>query len=219
MKYLGIDEAGRGPVIGSMFVAGYAVEEDRLDELGEIGVKDSKKLSDAKRERLRDRLENLGTYRVVELEASEIDELMEEINLNEIELKAFAELIQRFEASKVFVDLPEPDGDRFIGKIRDRLPQGFEANFVAEHGADDEYDVVSAASIIAKSERERHVERLQEKYGVDFASGYPHDRPTINFLEDYLEEHGRLPEETRTSWSTASRLMKEHSQKTVEGFQ
>ena len=50
MLILGADEAGKGPVIGSMFIAGLVIEEEKLFDLAAYGVKDSKKLSPAKRE-------------------------------------------------------------------------------------------------------------------------------------------------------------------------
>jgi len=218
-KILGIDEAGRGPVIGSMFVGGFVIEEEDIPEIEELGVKDSKKLSDKKRESIRDRLENHGKALVKEIEAGEIDELRRLMSLNEIEIKAFTDVIGRTDADKVIVDLPEPNADRFINKLKDQLPARFsDVEFVAEHGADDTYPVVSAASIVAKSARESHVDELKKKYGYDFASGYPHDEPTISFLEKYLEEKGELPKETRKSWSTAERILKEASQKGLGDF-
>ncbi|MFB6180748.1 MAG: ribonuclease HII [Candidatus Nanohalobium sp.] len=218
MKVLGVDEAGRGPVIGSMFVGGFLAEEEDV-ELEELDVKDSKKLSDSKREGLRSKLEGYGDVFLKEVTASEIDELREVMSLNEIEIQAFAEVIERAEPGKVIVDLPEPDAERFIGKLKRELPERFgEVDFVAEHGADDSFPVVSAASIAAKSARESHVEELHEKYGYDFKSGYPHDKPTIKFLEDYLEEKGELPPETRESWSTAERVMKESEQSGLKDF-
>lgn len=218
-KILGIDEAGRGPVIGSMFVGGFLIEEEDIPEIEELGVKDSKKLSDKKRESIRDRLENHGKALVKEIEAGEIDELRRVMSLNEIEIKAFTDVIGRTDADKVIVDLPEPNADRFINKLKDQLPARFsDVEFVAEHGADDTYPVVSAASIVAKSARESHVDELKKKYGYDFASGYPHDEPTISFLEKYVEEKGELPKETRKSWSTAERILKEASQKGLGDF-
>jgi ribonuclease HII len=72
--------------------------------------------------------------------------------LNEIEIQCFTDVIERSDADKVSVDLPESDGDRFIGKMKRELPGRFGGrDFVAEHGADDSFPVVSAASIIAKS--------------------------------------------------------------------
>lgn len=219
MKVLGIDEAGRGPVIGSMFIGGFMVEEQDLEAVEELGVKDSKKLSDGRREDLREELDSLGETFLKEVTADEIDELREVMSLNEIELKGFADLIERAEPERVVMDLPEPDSERFIGKVRDLLPgDGREIEFVAEHGADDEFPIVSAASIVAKSARESHVDELKQKYGYDFRSGYPHDEPTIEFLEKFVEEKGELPPETRLSWSTAERILREAGQSGLGEF-
>jgi len=219
VKVLGVDEAGRGPVIGSMFVGGFLVDKEKLGEVEELGVKDSKKLSNKLRDSIDDVLEDYGDTFLKEVEAEEIDELREIMSLNEIELHAFVDIIERAEPDEVFVDLPEPDGDRFIRKMKRELPERFQdVKFVAEHEADDTYPVVSAASIVAKSARERHTQELKEKYGYDFRSGYPHDKPTINFLEKFVEEKGELPKETRKSWSTAERILKEADQKGLGDF-
>lgn len=218
MKVLGLDEAGRGPVIGSMFIGGFLADEVDV-ELKDLDVKDSKKLSDKKREGLRDKLEQYGDVFLKEVTASEVDDLREVMSLNEIEIQAFADVIERADPDKVIIDLPEPDAAKFISKLKRELPEKFsDREFVAEHEADDKYPVVSAASIAAKSARENHVEDLHQKYGYDFKSGYPHDKPTINFLETYLEEKGEMPPETRMSWSTAQRIVKESSQKGLEDF-
>ncbi len=219
VKVLGVDEAGRGPVIGSMFVGGFLVDKEKLGEVEELGVKDSKKLSNKLRDSIDEVLEDYGDTFLKEVEAEEIDELREIMSLNEIELHAFVDIIERAEPDEVFVDLPEPDGDRFIRKMKRELPERFQdVKFVAEHEADDNYPVVSAASIVAKSARERHTQELKEKYGYDFKSGYPHDKPTINFLEKFVEEKGELPKETRKSWSTAERILKEADQKGLGDF-
>ena len=212
-KVLGIDEAGRGPVIGSMFIGGFLIDEEDLQELENLGVKDSKKLSDKKRESLRKKIDSLGETFLKEVTASDIDDLREVMSLNEIELRGFSDLIDKAEPDKDFMDLPEPNAERFIGKVKDLMNTDTSIEFTAEHGADDTFPVVSAASIVAKSARENHVDDLKKKYGYDFKSGYPHDKPTINFLEKYLDEKGDLPEETRMSWSTAERIINCHPQK------
>lgn len=218
-KVLGIDEAGRGPVIGSMFIGGFMVDESDLEEVEDLGVKDSKKLSDKKRESLAEKLREMGEPFLKEITASEIDDLREVMSLNEIEIQGFTEVIERSDADEIIVDLPEPDGDRFIRKMKKELPAKFEKrDFTAEHEADDNFPIVSAASIIAKSARENHVDELKKKYGYDFKSGYPHDSPTIEFLEKYVEEKGELPEETRRSWSTAERILKEAEQSGLSDF-
>lgn len=219
VKVLGVDEAGRGPVIGSMFIGGFVVDEDDLEKVEDLGVKDSKKLSDSRRENLAEKLRKMGEPFLKEITASEIDDLREVMSLNEIEIQGFTDVIERSDADKIIVDLPEPDGDRFIRKMKNELPARFEdRDFTAEHEADDNFPIVSAASIIAKSARENHVDELKKKYGYDFKSGYPHDKPTIEFLEKYVEEKGELPMETRRSWSTAERILKESEQSGLGDF-
>ena len=218
VKLLGIDEAGRGPVIGSMFVAGVMVEEE-LDELNDIDVKDSKKLSDNKRERLYDELDDVGKVFVEEVSASEIDDLREVMSLNDVELKAFTDIIKQAKPDKVIMDLPENDGDKFIEKVKDMLPDSLQGiDFVAEHEADDKFPVVSAASIIAKTRRENHIAKLVEKYGVDFGSGYPHDKPTREFLKGFYKEEGVFPKETRMSWNSVQKLKNEVAQQSMEDY-
>jgi ribonuclease HII len=219
MKVLGIDEAGRGPVIGSMFIGGFVTDEKDLDRLEDLGVKDSKKLSDSRREGIRENLGEIGDSIVEEFTASSIDSMMEGMTINRIEIKGFARVIDQADPDKVVMDLPEPDAEEFIDKIKKSMnSDSTDIEFTAEHGADDSFPVVSAASIVAKSARESHVEDLHSKYGYDFASGYPHDKPTINFLERYLDQEGELPPETRRSWSTAERLVDQHQQNSISDF-
>ena len=219
MKVLGIDEAGRGPVIGSMFIGGFVTDEKDLDRLEDLGVKDSKKLSDSRREGIRKDLGEIGDSIVEEFTASSIDSMMEGMTINRIEIKGFARVIDQADPDKVVMDLPEPDAEEFIDKIKKSMnSDSTDIEFTAEHGADDSFPVVSAASIVAKSARESHVEELHSKYGYDFASGYPHDKPTINFLERYLDQEGELPPETRRSWSTAERLIDQHQQNPISDF-
>ena len=216
---VGLDEAGRGPVLGSMFLGGAAISADRLEELEELGLKDSKKLTDARREELGPIVEDaVDTVVIKEVTAGEIDELSQIMSLNQIEINAFAEIIAQLGADTAYIDLPEPDADRFGNKLR-AAQDGLEGvDVVAEHGADDTYPIVSAASILAKNAREAHVTNLEDRFGTPVGSGYPHDTPTITFLEEYVDEHGTLPDAARTSWSTAARIMQEHGQQRLDGF-
>lgn len=220
MQVLGIDEAGRGSVFGSMFIGAALVDETDMDALDRLELKDSKELSDGQREAFVPQIKELAadTY-VKEVAASEIDELRQIMSLNVIELNGFARLIERLDPDKVFIDLPEPDGDRFVKKIKEELDDAYaDLPIIAEHGADDTYPIVSAAAILAKSARETHCAELKEQYGVDFRTGYPHDDETIAFLKDHLSEHGELPAETRRSWSTAQRLQEAHEQQNLHDF-
>jgi ribonuclease HII len=203
-----------------MFVAGVSIAEERLKSLESLGLKDSKKLSDQRRKELGPRVKDaVDAFHVKEVTANQIDELRQIMSLNVIELKAFAEALTELHPDRAIVDLPEPDGERFGRKIRQEMGDEWkELAITAEHGADDRYPIVSAASILAKNARERHVAELKQKYDYDFKSGYPHDKPTIEFLKQYLETNGELPPETRLSWSTAERILKESQQKGIGDF-
>lgn len=216
---IGIDEAGRGPVLGSMFIGAVAVTTAQLPELDGIGLKDSKKLTDDRREELGGVVEDsVDRTCVREITADEIDELSEIMSLNRIEINGFAELIAELDADKAYIDLPEPDAERFGNRLRAAGDGIGDVEIVAEHGADDTYPIVSAASIIAKNAREDHVAALEQEYGCSLGSGYPHDDPTIAFLEQYVADHGELPPAARASWSTSERILQEADQQRLDGY-
>ena len=104
---------------------------------------------------------------------------------------------------KIIVDCPDTEPRKFIQRLHKYL--GTEIEIIAEHKADVNYPIVSAASIIAKVERDKVIERLKKKYG-NIGSGYPADPLTVKFLEDYFSKHGKMPPEARKSWDTAKRF-------------
>lgn len=191
----GIDEAGKGSVIGPLIVAGVAC--DCEEYLSNIGVRDSKKLSQKKREELAEKIREVAKVEVVKLSAEELNELMETKNLNEILRDAYVELITRLSPSFVYVDSSDVNPERLSKYLRDRT--GIEV--LAEHKADEKYVLVSSASIVAKVEREKEIEKLKEEIG-DFGSGYPSDPKTISFLK----EQKSLPSCVRKRWKTLKRL-------------
>ncbi|MEM3391312.1 MAG: ribonuclease HII, partial [Archaeoglobaceae archaeon] len=144
----GIDEAGKGCVIGPLVVAGVAC--DCEEYLRSIGVRDSKRLSQKKREELAEKIMKVAKVEVISLSAEELNELMEIKNLNEILRDLYAEIIVRLAPSFVYVDSPDVNPERFSKYLKDRT--GVEV--LAEHKADEKYVLVSSASIIAKVKRE-----------------------------------------------------------------
>jgi len=149
----GIDEAGKGCVIGPLVVAGIACDCDLLSELG---VKDSKKLQQKKREEIAEKLYEIGVIRVVKIDAEKLDELMGHKTINEILKDCYAEIIRHLKPELAYVDSPDVRPDRLSKELEEMTG----VKVVAEHKADEKYLIVAAASIIAKVEREREVERL-----------------------------------------------------------
>jgi len=202
----GLDEAGRGPVLGPMVLCGVLFDERKLGELKAAGVKDSKLLSPGRRETLaRFISQKVARCEVIELSPAEIDEmrLTKKINLNEMEAMNFAGIIDTLKPRTAYVDSTDPDPAMFKRRIQRYLKTRPE--LVVESFAERKYVVVAAASIIAKVKRDQCVAELRRRYGY-FGSGYSSDPRTITFLERWVKKYGGLPEFARRSWETARRI-------------
>jgi len=207
----GIDEAGRGPLIGPMVVAIACADSVKLKWLEALGVKDSKLVSPGRREKIRRALDSILEYSALRVvPPDEIDRAVQRVgfaSLNELELRVMAELVlearKRVPVEKVYVDSPDPVPERFGRRLSELIGGGVEV--VAENHADRKHIIVSAASIIAKTERERIVSELKKIYG-DFGSGYPSDPKTRRFVAMWIERKGALPPIVRRSWSTLKNL-------------
>lgn len=217
MYLAGVDEAGRGPVLGPLVVAGVVLHQDDLPQLVENGLADSKFVPKAKREQLYQTI--LGKaidYKVIIIEAMDIDtQRANATNLNKIEMNSFVEILLLMKQwSKAYVDACDRNAKRFQLTLQNRV----NTNIIAEHFADQTYPIVSAASIIAKVVRDREIEKYHNEYGVDFGSGYPHDKKTNRFLNDYISQYGKLPMVARKSWATAKRAIEKHEQSNLDEF-
>lgn len=216
MKILGIDEAGRGPVCGPLMICGYLVEESKIRQIKDLGTKDSKMLTPEKRENLAPKLKKLADdYFVIKITAKEIDALRDISNLNKIEIARMKELIRLFKPDKVVIDSPEVNTKKFGEKIRNGIR--FDFDLIAENFADKRYPEVSAASILAKVERDKAIAKLHKKYGF-FGSGYSHDERTIEFLKEWFKKNKGFPDFVRKSWMTALLIKEENEQKSMSQF-
>jgi ribonuclease HII len=129
--------------------------------------------------------------------------MVKKINLNELEAKTFALIIDRLKPKLVYMDSPDPNPKLFEQRIQKYLKT--KPELVVENFADKKYVAVAAASILAKVRRDQRIAELRDRYG-DLGSGYPADPRTIAFLESWVREHGKLPDFARRSWETARRV-------------
>lgn len=214
MGIVGVDEAGRGPVLGSLFVGAVSVA-DRADLPADVA--DSKTLGGTRRRQLMDELEADPSIRtdVVEIPPEEIDRY--EGSLTEQVAEAFAKVIDRLavDETSVAVDTGEADTDRFSDRIERFLSTSVDLHAAVR--ADETDPAVSAASIVAKEARETHVAVLQERFG-NAGSGYPSDPTTRQFLADYVETHGDLPACARRSWATSQEVLAAVEQADLDEF-
>jgi len=217
MRVAGLDDAGRGPVIGPLIIAGVLIDDSRVEELVSLGVRDSKLLSPSARRRLEEKIkQTVERYEYVELTPDQIDLVVHKAKklqrLNFLEAKAMAQVISRLKPDIAYVDASDVLCERFGKHIQENL--SFQLKIVSEHHADRKYPIVSAASILAKVRRDEEVARLRAEYG-DFGSGYVTDARTMTFLENWIQQHGSPPPIVRRSWKTLKKLQSKSSQTTL----
>jgi ribonuclease HII len=218
-KILGMDEAGRGPVIGPMVMAAVMMDEDKLPELKKYPIKDSKLLSPKQREELYNIIAEMPflKYEIKVLSPKDIDNVLESenFNLNWLEAITSAMLINKLKPDKAILDCPSPNTKAYTEYIKKNLLG--ECKIIAEHKADLNYPIVSAASILAKVTRDREIKRIQEDMGEDFGSGYPSDPKTVEFLKANVH-NPKIQEYIRKGWQSYKRIVEENKQKKLGDY-
>ena len=198
----GVDEAGKGSVLGPMVIAAVGVPSENV--FAEIEVADSKLLSPRVRERLYSIIRKRFRVATVRIDAHEIDEIRTGMTMNACVARAHAQAIDKLSPSIAYVDACDVNAFRYANMVKSHLVQSCE--IVSEHNADQTFKVVSAASIVAKVTRDHAIIMLSKKYG-EIGSGYPSDPITIAFLSDYIDEYKCPPPIARKSWKTIISLV------------
>ncbi|MBR9702126.1 ribonuclease HII [Candidatus Pacearchaeota archaeon] len=219
MLILGIDDAGRGPVIGPMILAGCLLEKRVEDELIKLGVKDSKQLTHKRREFLAEKIrEKVENFEIVIIYPDEIDtENKNGTNLNDLEAFACARIINKMNEGdkkiKVVVDCPSVSLVKWGDFLRARIDNLSNLDLACEHKADRNHIAVAAASILAKSEREKEMGQIKEKYGDEVGSGYTSDPLTQKFLAKYAGKHkdAGIFRKTWITWKNAYHNLKQRT--------
>lgn len=217
VKVCGIDEAGRGPVMGPLVLCGIIIDEKNESKLVDLGVKDSKLLTPNTRERLFEQIKKaVLDYHIIQVQPDEVDAYVtgEELNLNRLEAQKTAEIINKLSPDKVIVDCPSTNREEYVNYLK-RFIEKKDIKIIAEHKADVNYPVVSAASILAKVTRDREIEKIKDKIGIDIGSGYPSDPITQKFLKENWDKHHSL---FRKSWSTYKKFTEKTKQKGLKDF-
>ena len=209
----GVDEAGKGSVLGPLVIAAVGVPSD--DVFADVLVKDSKMLSPAMREHLYSVIRKRFRVATVRIDAHEIDEIRKGMTMNSCIARAHAQVIGKLSPSKAFVDACDVNAFRYAEMVKSHLDCTCE--IISEHHADESFRVVSAASIVAKVVRDRAIVTLSKKYGT-IGSGYSSDPVTIAFLYSYIDEYKMPPPIARKSWKTVSRLIAKKQQSQLSEF-
>ena len=203
MLICGIDDAGRGSLVGPLVIAGISIKKKNVSKLRSLGVQDSKKLSSKSREKLFPQiLEIVENYHVVKAYPNTIDRSVNSHKLNFLEAKCMAKVVSKLDAEISYVDSCDVNPKRF-GDIISQMSAN--RKIKSFHHADSRFIVVSAASIIAKVTRDKAISRLQKKHNV--GSGYPSDSKTIDFVTDWIENKKTIPTFVRKSWKPVKSLL------------
>jgi len=215
MVYLiGVDDAGRGPVLGPMVLAGVLIKDTEEEELKKLGVKDSKLLLPKKRGEICSKIKGKYAWHAEVTYPKEIDESP---NLNLTEAIKAGMVINSLmkdinEKTRVIVDCPSVNLKAWCETLSKFIEKKELVELLCEHKADFNHAVVGAGSIIAKEKREEEVERLKKELGVDFGSGYPADPKTKEFLQENWDNE-KYSELIRKSWDTYKRIVEGRGQK------
>ena len=203
MQICGIDDAGRGSMLGPLVIAGISLEKKNLRKLTSLGVKDSKKLSSKSRGILYKKIiEIVDDYYVVKIPPRSIDASVKKHLLNHLEAKYMAKVVSKLDADTSYVDSCDVKPLRF-GKKISQLSNGHKIK--SYHHADSRFVVVSAASILAKVSRDKSIERLRKIHNL--GSGYPSDSATVKFVTKYYKKNHNMPVFVRKSWKPVQKIM------------
>ncbi len=215
---LGIDEAGKGSVIGSMFIAGVLIEKSKIKKLEEIKVKDSKLLTHKRRIELAKKIKKIAKdFIVLEVPPAEIDEAVDgnnALNLNWLEAHHIAAIINKLKPDIAIIDCPSPNIEKFKGFLK-KLLKNKDVELVVEHKADINHIESSAASILAKVAREEDVLRIEKTVGESIGSGYPSNPICKKFLKDNYDKY---PDIFRKSWMPYKKHINSIKQKNLDEF-
>jgi ribonuclease HII len=196
----GVDEAGRGSVMGPLVVAGVSVEMRNLSRLRRAGVRDSKLLSPKARCQLFSKIVDLAEHICIfKSDCNEVDDYVRSNMLNKLEAKAMAAVIDSIFAARVYVDACDVNSTRYKECVECHLATGPKPRIFSLHHCDRTSTVVSAASIVAKVIRDREIQKIRLLH-KDIGSGYPCDKKTMRFIARWISNHHSTPPFVRKSW-------------------
>src|SRR5687768_868746 len=206
----GVDEAGRGSIIGPLVIAGVSLTRENFSKLRQAGVCDSKLLTVKARQRLYCQIIELAEHICIfKSECSEVDQYVFSNLLNKLEAKAMATVIDNIFAKRVYVDACDVNCLRYKECIKCELGITKRPRIVSLHHADRTNTAVSAASIVAKIIRDEEIHRIRSQY-AEIGSGYPCDTKTMKFVTDWIVDNDSAPYFARKSWKPLKNILKDN---------
>jgi len=200
----GVDDAGRGSLLGPLVIAGVSINRSKIKKLSKMGIRDSKKLTPAARERLYKKIiEHADDYYITRISPKTIDRSVKKHQLNLLEAKYMAKVIAKLKPNISYVDSCDVNPKRY-GKEIDKMANS--GKIRSYHHADSRFVIVSAASILAKVNRDKAIVKLRKEHAL--GSGYPSDKKTINYVSNYISKNKVIPSFVRKSWKPVQKMIK-----------
>ncbi|MEX0862708.1 ribonuclease HII [Nitrosopumilus sp.] len=204
MQICGVDDAGRGSMLGPLVIAGVSLDKKNLKKLSALGVKDSKKLSPQLREQLYKKIIKIvDDYYIAKISSKSIDVSVKKHGLNDLEAKYMAKVVSKLNSHTSYVDSCDVNPARF-GREISRMSDNHKIK--SYHHADSRFVIVSAASILAKVTRDKAIMKLRKDHNL--GSGYPSDPITVKFVAEYYKKNQVMPSFVRKSWKPVQKIMK-----------
>ena len=212
MIVCGVDDAGRGSMIGPLVIAGVSMRHDRIKRLRDIGVRDSKVLTPARRSELYDQITSEADgWCVSRIGPSTVDRSVSKHRLNALEARYMAKAIARLGPGIAYVDSCDVNARRFGEAVSSMAGGngGGRCSVRSHHKADSRFEVVAAASIVAKVTRDREIAKIARRHGGrgEVGSGYPSDRRTVGFVEKWIGGGEGAPPFARSSWKPVRMML------------
>ena len=208
----GVDEAGRGSILGPLVVAGISIRKSKISKLRQIGVKDSKMLSPKSRANLFNLVMDMADSLCINIISCAMVDYSVFLNrLNQLEAETMASVINSIQADKVYIDSCDVNPCRFRDYIESRLllssSSSSKPKLYSMHHADSLNVVVSAASIVAKIVRDKQIQEIRNTHH-NIGSGYPSDWKTMLFIRGWVSKYKCAPHFARKSWSPLKKCLK-----------
>jgi ribonuclease HII len=199
----GVDDAGRGSLLGPLVIAGVSIKRSKIKKLSKMGIRDSKTLTPAVREKLYKKIIKFAdNYCIARINPKTIDKSVRNHKLNSLEAKYMAKVISKLKPNITYVDSCDVNPTRYGKEIHRMANRGKIRSY---HHADSRFVIVSAASILAKVNRDKAIAKLRKEHNL--GSGYPSDKKTINFVSNYISKNKVIPIFVRKSWKPVQKMI------------
>lgn len=203
---VGIDESGKGDFFGPLVVAGVYVDtQKKMDQLKEIGVKDSKNINDKKIKVIANRIKSICDHEVIAISPRRYNELWGEmINLNEVLAWSHAQSLEKLLKRNPLCDMAI--SDQFAGKeiLLKKLKEKGKTIELLQRPKAEENIAVASASILAREKFIESLEKMQRTYHQNFSKG-ANEMVTLEAVK-FSKKGGNLKDIAKTHFKTMKKI-------------